>query len=321
MRSIVGGAVYRPAGGAMAADEDEFTVAVTAVERLGAGDGAPRRLTVVGTFPRPAEEDLARFSGAPLPGASDAPVRDADLGAALRSCAASPPADGSALVVAFEREAPELGALAVALRLDAAGEPHLDPASPEFASVVALVRRISQDPAPWPGSGDLLVPAVTPGDRNLRPELPAGAPVAQGAYVPWPRYVESVTARWRLVAERCAHCGALTFPPRGRCRACEATGPFEEVPLDPDSGRAVASTRIGPGGQPTEFDDQVAARGPYGVVLVEFAPGVRGTFQVADGSVVPVPIDARVSLRMRRAYPMEGRWRYARKAVLAGPSP
>lgn len=77
----------------------------------------------------------------------------------------------------------------------------------------------------------------------------------------------------------------------------------------------VASTTVGPGGQPTEFDDQVARSGPYGVVLVELAPGARVTLQVTDARPGELGVGARVGTSLRRLYPMEGEWRYGRKAV------
>jgi uncharacterized OB-fold protein len=77
----------------------------------------------------------------------------------------------------------------------------------------------------------------------------------------------------------------------------------------------VAATVIGKGGQPTEFDPQVEALGGYGVVLAEFEPGVRLTLQVTDASPADVRIGDRVGTRLRRLYPMEGEWRYGRKAV------
>lgn len=77
----------------------------------------------------------------------------------------------------------------------------------------------------------------------------------------------------------------------------------------------VASTAIRTGGQPTEFDAQVAALGGYGVVLAELAPGVRVTLQVTGSSNIPLALGSRVDAHLRRLYPMEGEWRYGRKAV------
>lgn len=76
-----------------------------------------------------------------------------------------------------------------------------------------------------------------------------------------------------------------------------------------------AVTTIAPGAQPTEFDPLAAARGPYDVVLVEFLDGVRLTLQVADGTAGSVHVGDRVGTTFRRLYPMDGAWRYGRKAL------
>jgi hypothetical protein len=85
--------------------------------------------------------------------------------------------------------------------------------------------------------------------------------------------------------------------------------------LPRDGGTIVASTTIGSGGQPTEFDSQVALTGAYQVVLVEVAPGVRVTLQVSDVVAGSLKIGGQVGTRLRRLYAMEGEWRYGRKAV------
>jgi uncharacterized OB-fold protein len=74
-------------------------------------------------------------------------------------------------------------------------------------------------------------------------------------------------------------------------------------------------TTIGRGGQPTEFDPMVDAVGPYQVAIVELAPGSRATLQVSDAAPGALKIGDRVSTRLRRLYPMEGEWRYGRKAL------
>jgi hypothetical protein len=51
------------------------------------------------------------------------------------------------------------------------------------------------------------------------------------------------------------------------------------------------------------------------VVLAEFAPGVRLTLQVTDAGPDELRIGSRIGTRLRRLYPMEGEWRYGRKAV------
>ncbi|MFZ0699416.1 MAG: OB-fold domain-containing protein [Thermoplasmata archaeon] len=144
--------------------------------------------------------------------------------------------------------------------------------------------------------------------------------VSEGAYVPRPRYVENLPSRWRFVAERCGHCQSLTFPARGSCRSCHRSDRIERIDLPLHGGTVLASTVVARGGQPTEFDHQVDESGPYGVVLVELAPMARVTLQVADAPPGTVRIGDRVDTRLRRLYPMEGEWRYGRKAVPAASS-
>lgn len=81
----------------------------------------------------------------------------------------------------------------------------------------------------------------------------------------------------------------------------------------------MAITTISPGGQPTEFDAQVEASGPYEVALVELVGGTRVTLQVADGRPGDLAVGDPVNTVLRRLYPMEGEWRYGRKAVPALP--
>jgi hydroxymethylglutaryl-CoA synthase len=157
--------------------------------------------------------------------------------------------------------------------------------------------------------------------RSLTSDVPASGPpeysVSQGAFVPAPRYEESRPSRWGFVAERCPSCSHRTFPARGRCRGCGEASGLRQEPLPLHGATVVASTWIGPGGQPTEFDGQVEATGPYGVVLAEIAPDVRVTLQVADARPADVRVGAKVDTVLRRLYPIEGAWRYGRKAVPA----
>jgi uncharacterized OB-fold protein len=141
------------------------------------------------------------------------------------------------------------------------------------------------------------------------------AAVSEGAYVPRPRYLENLPSRWRFVADSCATCGAFTFPARGVCRTCGRSDGLRSVPLPRDGIEVVATTVIGPGGQPTEFDPQVETLGPYEVLLAELVPGVRVTLQVSDAAPGSLRIGDRVDTRLRRLYAMDGEWRYGRKAV------
>ncbi|EQD38192.1 protein containing DUF35, partial [mine drainage metagenome] len=121
---------------------------------------------------------------------------------------------------------------------------------------------------------------------------------------------------WRFAAERCSSCAAVTFPTRGWCRGCGATEGLARVELPLSGGRVEAVTTIGKGGQPTEFDPLVEADGGYDVALVELAPGLRATLPVTDSPVGTLRVGDRVGTVLRRLYPMDGQWRYGRKAVV-----
>lgn len=167
-------------------------------------------------------------------------------------------------------------------------------------------------PVEW--RGEVAPPAH--GTEAPAPPLPAAAleAVSEGAYVPRPRYLESLEARWRFVGERCAACGAVTFPPRGRCRGCAATEGLTPIAL-PRTGSVEAATVVAPGAQPSEFDPVVEGSGRYGVAILQLVPGVRVTVAVAGSGNAPLPAGTSVRTELRRLYPMEGEWRYGRKAI------
>jgi hydroxymethylglutaryl-CoA synthase len=323
---IADGAVYVPEAGAVAADEDGFTLAATALEALGS-DRLDRATSVtlvaLGDLPSTAAEDLARFLGVEAV-ASDAERPSSSIAEALERA----DVDGTrpALVVAVQirsrdptRALPDASGppdVAIALWLERAGSfrpdlPRSNGPPDEIGRLIEAARRAA---VPWPGLAEAPTRSGASPRATETPLIP-DQPVAQGAYVPWPRYTEATPAHWRLAADRCGECGALTFPPRSRCRACGSVQSLAKVRLDPDGGVVAARTVIGPGGQPTEFDPQVTDRGPYGVVLVEFEGGVRATMQVAGTPGPGLDIGSGVTSRLRRLYPMEGRWRYGRKAL------
>lgn len=222
-------------------------------------------------------------------------------------------------------------AAAVAFWFDGEGTDSADPFPGPSARVrgvvstaVSGVRRTYGAAGPPVGSGPWtppFPPAPTVDGNAFRDFANAStARVSEGAYVPRPRYVENLASRWNFAAERCSSCGATNFPVRGKCRSCGHTDTLVRVNLPRDDARVVATTVIGPGGQPTEFDPQVAALGPYEVVLAELVDGVRVTLQVADATPGEVRIGDRVDTRLRRLFPMDGEWRYGRKAVPRGRS-
>ncbi len=172
--------------------------------------------------------------------------------------------------------------------------------------------------AGWPGDWRHS-PATGRALAKPGPAVRVGPTVSQGAFVPIPRDEEARPARWRFMADRCGACGRLTFPSRGRCRHCRRGDRLVSEPLPLDGAKVVAATWIGPGGQPTEFDAQVAVSGAYGVVLAELAPDVTVTLSVADADPSEVVIGARVDSRLRRLYEIDDGWRYGRKAVPSQP--
>ncbi len=218
--------------------------------------------------------------------------------------AAGPPAAGPMIAEALGlwdllalAEAPACVALA-----------RIEPESSVFAGFEAT------GPVAWTGAWNEAAP---PPRRKWSP--PAAEPdlrtaISEGAYVPRPRYLENLPARWRLAAARCGACGALSFPPRSTCRACGSSSALTAERL-PDVGHVESVTTVAPGAQPTEFDAQVAAAGAYDVAMVAFAPGARLTLQVADLPPGTLRIGDSVRTSLRRLYPMDGEWRYGRKAV------
>ncbi len=312
-------------------DEDELTFAATAIERaVPAGAPRPRNWTVrlVG-YPAGREPaELASLLGGPSTWTA-VPEGPTALSTVLDRAMAGP---GAQLVVVVARGS--------GVRVGAAGRG--PPSEGAIAYYYDEGEGVAALPSPAPparedgGLGPLLeevrrhrgpgTESLLPGDweadpRRGRPIGPAttgaAAPptVSEGAYVPPARYEEGLASRWRFLAERCPRCGVATFPARGRCRGCGAVEGLEELPLPLDGARVVAATWIGRGGQPTEFDLQVEAQGAYGVVLAEVTPEVRVTLQVAEGSPEEMGIGSSIATRLRRLYPLEGRWRYGRKAV------
>ena len=339
MRGITGAAVYLPRhtdGHRRLAsfDEDAFTLAATPLERLvdrGRSDRRTQTVRIVGGEPLGDAPMFSAVLGAPvvLP-----PAPPRSLPEAIDQATAS---DGPEWIVvvavedalAAEGRPPPPGEGSVALRIDDAegaypltrlqGHVARSAAGPPLRTLYDLART-ERWPSAWVGDGGTDPAQGRPAPPAARPRRgTAPQTVSEGALVPGPREEEGRASRWRFLADRCGSCGGRTFPARGRCGSCGGTDALAPLPLPFDGGRVVASTWIGPGGQPTEFDPLVEATGPYGVVLVEIGEGLRATLAVSDASPEEVRVGARVDTRLRRLYPMEGRWRYGRKAVPALP--
>ena len=341
MRGIYRAAAYIPVGrveGRPTAgpDEDGFTLGATALERLWDAAASPppvARFMLVGDVPPEAYDDFVRFLGYPVLtehfGAGVAGLRAAVQDAADLARGSEPILLVAVDLLSRSEEAPPRssdGDAAVAIWVAEEGRADLLRAVGDLpghgGSATAPLFRLARerrrdDPRLWVGDWDAGPGRELPAGavRLLRSSPPHGGPVSQGAYVPRPRYLENLPSRWWFAGEKCPACSAVTFPPRGRCRQCGLREGLETTRLPRDGGEVIASTVIGPGGQPTEFDDQVDAAGPYGVVLVELVPGARVTLQVSDAEPGAIDVGQRVATRLRRLYPMEGEWRYGRKAV------
>lgn len=342
VRSVVRVAAYVPAWtlGSLrvgAFDEDAFTLGATAVERAWRDRDSPAEsveIHLFGDFPKMAEWGFPSLLG------RDAGVvrHPGDAGEIARTLQeVEEAAGGPALLVAAElpervpvrrgHSASLIGAAAVALLLERtrAARPYpLEKAGTNRSAVDVAFHRAKR-------SESRLKPAAYVGDwtaapadgRPVNPELAAHpadwdtSAVSEGAYVPRARYLENLPSRWRFVAEECDNCHEVTFPARGACQRCRRRDGLVPVVLPRDGGRVLAVTTIGKGGQPTEFDTQVESSGPYQVALVELVNGIRTTLQVTDAAPGEVGVGDLVNTFLRRLYPMEGEWRYGRKAVPA----
>lgn len=150
-----------------------------------------------------------------------------------------------------------------------------------------------------------------------RGHVGSGEVTGGGAHVSLPTWRQSLDARYRLAAGRCAECGALTFPPEGACRRCGDRGAFDRVEL-PREGRVAANTVIGQGGAPPEFGPQQARDGPFGVAIVEFereGETVQLPAQLTGCEPAAVGIGDRVRAVIRKVYEQEGVARYGAKFV------
>jgi uncharacterized OB-fold protein len=133
-----------------------------------------------------------------------------------------------------------------------------------------------------------------------------------GAYVPAGTWVEDLPARLRLVAQRCARCGRVQYPPRGACLDCRARE-FQEVELA-RTAQVHAATRIGRGGAPSEFASEQTHTGAYWVGVVEWPEQkVRVTARLAGYDEHGPALGDSVRAVVRRLFEQEGAARYGVK--------
>ena len=327
--AILRAAAYLPTGSvggrrALGPDEDGFTIAATAVERAvppGVGPGGLRTIRVFGETGAAGSWGFGALLGTDVAvesnGSDGAAFRTA-LRAAINGAEPSlvlavesgPVGSGPGAAAFWTGPSTETASPGVDLGPEPGAAAPLDVALRLFRSVGTSYR--STWVGDWEPDHVRLRPSTRPGERGA---LGTPTSVSEGAYVPRPRYLEGVESRWRFVAERCTACGRVGFPARHRCRGCGRGDQLERYPLPQDGGKIEGVTWIGPGGQPTEFDAQVESSGPYGVALVELIPGVRATLQLTDCEPGAGRLGATVVTRLRRLYPMDGEWRYGRKAI------
>ncbi|HXY46867.1 MAG TPA: hypothetical protein VEK13_03080 [Thermoplasmata archaeon] len=318
-------------------DEDLFTILATALERANDGRGdlaRPVEIEVDAPIPESMDWAFGAIVGSPATIVHVALGPDS-FATALRRAEEGEEGDRIALVASWSADPPDSASLArsrggagtgAAAFLFQPGPGRKVSAEPvrsgsegsSLGTAFELYQRTSGlSGVSWVGDWKADPGQGRPGDpaRLARYRDRPISVVSEGAYVPRPRYRDSLPSRWRFAAERCPDCSKVTFPSRGSCRSCGNLEGLVPILLPRDGLEVIATTVIGPGGQPTEFDPQVAEWGPYEVLLVELAPGARATLQLTDAEPGSVRIGDRVDTRLRRLYPMEGEWRYARKAV------
>jgi uncharacterized OB-fold protein len=339
MRTLVRAAAYLPQGTAQgvrwaAPDEDVFTLLAAALDRVldpSTTTGPPATVVIASPLPDSFDWAIVAFMGAGTrierPGEGARPLADLLREAATGSV-------GDCIVVAAEAPSPTEGETpkppghgAVALRFretEGVVPPTAFPDGKAGETPLVAAFELHRSPTDssaveWPGDWGADPKGGVPADgvRWQQARNATVATVSQGAYIPSATYRESIASRWRFEGERCPRCDTITFPSRGSCSRCANRQGLARAPLPRGGLEVVATTRIGPGGQPTEFDAQVDALGPYQVVLAELAPGIRVTLQVAEAEAGDLRIGDRVDAQLRRLYPMEGEWRYGRKAVHA----
>ena len=315
-----------------APDEDEFTLAIAALEHL--GERSAPTLHGVGRLPEVFRWGLSGALGRSValcehpPGAEGWKAALTEVAGAASTPSIVFGVDGPGHLLDSPGPWPGFGAAAFALDLreDPGLRERLLAWAPNEAPTIEAAQAIVDALAQPPGGRPTLdlagwAPSTAgPGGADPEPsrhlERWAQRAVSEGAYMPEARYREGIASHWRLAADRCPRCSTVTFPVRGWCRGCGAADDLVQFELPRSGGRVEAVTTIGKGGQPTEFDPLVEFGGAYDVALVELAPGLRATLMVTDSPPGTVRVGDRIGTVLRRLYPMDGQWRYGLKAVL-----
>ena len=133
------------------------------------------------------------------------------------------------------------------------------------------------------------------------------------AYVSLPLYMNSIPARYSLVAKKCNECGLVNFPPRPKCLGCGDMDLVDEKLSG--KGKVYTYSIIAKGGGPAEFDDQQNMTGAYSVIVAELDEGPRIIGQLVDVEPRPenIHIGMEVMAVIRRLYDQENVIRYSFK--------
>lgn len=173
--------------------------------------------------------------------------------------------------------------------------------------------------------GDVPTRMALDGDASLsyaeylrqRGVVTSGPPSGGGAYVSIPSWRRSLPQRYRLIAGRCAECGALSFPPEGACDGCNGLVAYDPVELSGE-GTIESVTTISQGGAPPEFAEQQDRAGDYAAAVVALdAPSGAGSVSVpamgTDADPADFDVGDRVETTIRRIYTQERVTRYGFK--------
>lgn len=305
-------------------DEDLFTLGVATGELLeptwrADPSSAPRVIWVSGDLTPKAAEDLPIALGV----SSAAVLAAPEVGSLPAHSGVAPGPNGVLWLQVGGRGTEPTGCATALLLTPPTGAAEGPPRVESVADLANLIHHLESgpsDPDHRPGPTKLGewadVPSVSSGPSPGEPAAiePSLDAVSEGAYLSWPSYREGLSSRWRFAAERCSNCGHRTFPARGQCESCGERSKLEREELPRDKATVEAITTVHAGAQPSEFDFQVDRGGSYDVALIRPAPGVLITVQLTDSLPGALRVGDPVETCLRRLYPMEGHWRYGRKA-------
>ncbi len=106
------------------------------------------------------------------------------------------------------------------------------------------------------------------------------------------RYAREIPQRYRLEANKCAQCGAVSFPPRLVCPKCQGRK-FSTITLQ-NEGKLLSHTIVRVG------SDKFSKETPFAVGIIELKDGIRVTAQIADARLEKLAPGQTVRLVFRK---------------------